>query len=204
MTISHWILVAGFLIFIISALSFLFAVIFRKGIVDPSRTKGNVSSAIAYSFAGAMSPMKKESAFLHLPTYAAGMIFHIGTFLSFFWLIVLFFNINLSQVLVYLSTAAIILASICGISILIKRILKNELRQLSNPDDYLSNILVTIFQILLAATLFFKFSSSLLFFFSAILFVYIPIGKLRHSIYFFTSRIHLGKFFGKRGVWPVK
>jgi hypothetical protein len=204
MTYYHWILLAGFFIFFISALIFFFTVIFKKGIPDPSIAKGNISSAIAYSFTGAMSPGKKESAYLHLPTYAAGMIFHMGTFLSFFWLIILFFNIPIHEILVYLSAAFIIISSICGISILIKRILKSELRELSNPDDYISNILVTAFQILTAFTLFFQYSYSLLFLFAAILFVYMPIGKLRHSIYFFTSRIHLGKFFGHRGVWPVK
>jgi len=132
------------------------------------------------------------------------MIFHIGTFISFFWLIILFFNIRTYDILIYLSAAFIALASICGISILIKRMLKKELRQLSNPDDYISNMFVTAFQIITAVTLFFRFSSSLLFIFSAVLFIYMPVGKLRHSIFFFTSRIHLGKFFGKRGVWPVK
>jgi hypothetical protein len=204
MTISSWILAAGFFVFIISALRFLFAVIFKKGVADPSRAKGNIVSAIAYSYTSAMSPVKKESAYLHLPTYAAGMIFHIGTFLSFIWLIILVFNIQTNDILIYFSAAFIALASICGISILIKRILKKELRQLSNPDDYISNILVTAFQIITAATLLFQFSYSFLFVFSAVLFIYMPVGKLRHSIFFFTSRIHLGKFFGKRGVWPVK
>jgi len=204
MTYYHWILVAGFFIFFISALIFIITVILKKGIPDPSKTKGNINAAIAYSFTGAMSPGKKESAYLHLPTYAAGIIFHIGTFLSFFWLIILFFNIPIIEILIYLSAAFIIISSIFGISILIKRIIKNELRELSNPDDYISNILVTAFQIITAITLFFQYSYSLLFVYAAILFLYMPIGKLRHSIYFFTSRIHLGKYFGHRGVWPVK
>jgi hypothetical protein len=43
-----------------------------------------------------------------------------------------------------------------------------------------------------------------LFIYAAFLFLYIPFGKLKHTVYFFSSRIYLGKFFGKRGVWPVK
>jgi hypothetical protein len=204
MMTSYWILATGFTVFFISALYFFFTVMIKKGIADPSKSKGNISSAVIYSFTGAMSPKKKESTYLHLPTYAAGMIFHIGTFLSFLWLIILVFNIRLNLILIYLSAAFIVLASICGVGILIKRISKNELRQLSNPDDYISNILVTAFQIITASTLYFQFPYSLLFVYAAVLFIYMPIGKLRHSIFFFTSRIHLGKYFGKRGVWPVK
>jgi hypothetical protein len=32
--------------------------------------------------------------------------------------------------------------------------------------------------------------------------LYIPAGKLRHTVYFFAARYHLGYFFGWRGVWP--
>jgi len=35
---------------------------------------------------------------------------------------------------------------------------------------------------------------------SAVLF-YVPLGKLRHAIYFPLARVYLGLFFGKRGVW---
>jgi hypothetical protein len=37
---------------------------------------------------------------------------------------------------------------------------------------------------------------------SAITFVYVPLGKIRHCLYFFFSRIFFGKFFGRRGVLP--
>jgi hypothetical protein len=36
----------------------------------------------------------------------------------------------------------------------------------------------------------------------SLLMLYIPIGKLRHTVYFFAARYHLGYFFGWRGVWP--
>ncbi len=204
MTVYSWILLAGFGVFFISALVMFFTTLLKKGINDPAVAKGKISSAIAYSFTSAMSPLKKESAYLHWPTYTAGMIFHIGTFLSFFLLFILFFNINLPVVIIDLAAAFLIISGISGVLILIKRVIKKELRQLSNPDDYISNILVTAFQIITGATLFFQFSTPLLFVYAAILFLYMPVGKLRHAIYFFTSRIYLGKYFGKRGVWPAK
>jgi hypothetical protein len=32
--------------------------------------------------------------------------------------------------------------------------------------------------------------------------VYIPLGKIRHCLYFFFSRTFFGKFFGRRAVFP--
>ena len=203
MTIYHWILISGFFIFIISSISIFIKVFSRKGIIDFAQAKGNIPIAIAYSFTGAMSPIKKESAYLHLPTYSAGIIFHIGTFLSFFWLFLLFLNIHINSWFSYASSMAIITASVCGVSILIKRIVQIKLRNLSNPDDYFSNLLVTGFQIFTAITILWHSMIPALFIYSSLLLIYIPIGKLRHTIYFFSSRIFLGIYYGGRGVWPA-
>jgi hypothetical protein len=97
-----------------------------------------------------------------------------------------------------------------GIAILIKRIAKKELRALSNPDDFISNFLVTLFQIITLAVLIYPIiqSSNLpillpsYYLIYAILMLYIPVGKLRHTLYFFAARYHLGYFFGWRGIWP--
>jgi hypothetical protein len=37
---------------------------------------------------------------------------------------------------------------------------------------------------------------------SALTFIYVPLGKIRHCLYFFFSRIFFGKFFGRRAVFP--
>jgi hypothetical protein len=203
MDIYHWILLSGFLIFLISSISIFIKVFSIKGINDFASAKGNIRKAITYSFTGAMSPVKKESAYLHLPTYTVGMIFHIGTFLSFFCLFFLFLNIHINNWFSYASSIVIIAASVCGIAVFIKRIVKIKLRNLSNPDDYFSNLLVTGFQIITAITILWHSMIPVLFIYSSLLFIYIPIGKLRHVIYFFSSRIFLGIYYGRRGVWPV-
>jgi hypothetical protein len=202
MTVYHWILLSGVGIFLVSGFSMFFKVILRKGNPDPAPSRGHIGSAIIYSFTKAMSPLKKESAFLHLPTYTAGMIYHTGTFLSFFFLVVFFFNIRLNAWIDHAFILIIFIAVVCGTGILIKRIVQLKLRSFSNPDDYFSNLLVTGFQIMTAMTVITN-KHQLLFIYAAILFLYIPIGKLRHAIYFFTTRIQLGKFYGKRGVWPL-
>ena len=38
----------------------------------------------------------------------------------------------------------------------------------------------------------------------ALLFVWMPLGKIKHVLYFFFARYHLGFFYGWRGTWPPK
>jgi len=187
---------------------------------DFSQPAWKTGSAVRYAFTGAMSPARKESAYLHLPTYTAGLFYHMGTFLSFF----LFFFILIDMLpqgwLAVIIIAFLVISSISGITIFIKRMVKKELRYLSNPDDFISNILVTSFQIL---TLIYILNPQILqspnpqilqspnpqiqlsyYLIFTLLMLYTPVGKLRHMIYFFSARFHLGFFFGRRGVWPAQ
>ncbi len=165
---------------------------------------GKITPAIQYSFIGAMSPKKKETAFLHLPTYFAGIAFHLGTFLA-----ILLFFLSWSgityPVILKLAIAIFLMATTgCGAGILIKRLLKKGLWILSNPDDYISNILVTLFQLLTAISLLWDKASPVYYILTSLLLLYFPAGKLKHAIYFFAARYHLGFFYGWRGVWPPK
>ncbi|HPT01390.1 MAG TPA: hypothetical protein PLJ84_02245 [Bacteroidales bacterium] len=169
---------------------------------DFSKPSGNVGAGIKYSYTGGMDPRKKESAFLHLPTYTAGILYHLGTFFSIVLFVCILFSLRLPSVVTMLLTAFLAVSSICGAGILIKRIVKNTLRKLSNPDDYISNLLVTSFQLITAVYL--NFPTPVYYILVSALLLYLPAGKLKHVIYFFAARYHLGLFFGYRGVWPPK
>ena len=171
---------------------------------DFSKPLSNPGKAMAYAFTGAMSPKKKESAYLHLPTYTAGIIYHLGTFLSVALFILILFRVNMAEWMLWIFAGFLIISGFSGFGILMKRMSKKNMRMLSNPDDYTSNLLVTIFQLLTAATLINPVFQPAYFIFSGILLLYIPLGKLRHMVYFFAARYHLGYFFGWRGVWPPK
>ena len=117
---------------------------------DLSQKSGNIAQAVCYSCIGAMSPMQKESAYLHLPTYTAGIFFHIGNFLAIavyllFTLAVIFnFQIPIesaTNLVVMILAAIIFIAAVCGMALFIKRLAKKELRDLSCADDYISNLL---------------------------------------------------------------
>jgi hypothetical protein len=172
--------------------------------VDYSKPAGKTAPAIKYSMTSAMSPAKKESAFLHMPTYAAGMIFHLGTFLGILLFFFMLLHFAFPPVVSVIISIILGISGSCGLSILIKRLVQKKLRDLSNPDDYISNILVTLFHYCSAVVLLYPDFSVFYFVLTSILLLYLPLGKLKHTVYFFAARYHLGLFFGWRGVWPPK
>ncbi len=204
MTIYHWFVLLGFFVFSANFLFQLFSLLNLKKYHDPSTARGSALIGIIYSFTSGMSPFKKESAYLHLPTYFAGITFHLGTFLSFVFLFFHFFNYQFKPPYVEMFGIFLVITALGGFSILIKRIVSKKLKKMSHPDDYASNLFVTTFQVLSIASLFFSNAVPYLFIFATILFLYLPFSKLRHSLYFFTSRIQVGSFLGKRGVWSSK
>ncbi len=200
----HWITLSALAICLVS-LSFHCIRLIRLGRPkDRSRKSGRIAPAVIYSFTSAMSPANKESAFLHLPTYTAGIIYHIATFVSLVVFVPVFLDVSLPELLSYPLAFIAFAGSVSGWAILIKRISDKKLRKLSNPDDYFSNVLVNVFQLLAGFTL---LNSTLLPVFllcAALLFLYMPLGKLKHMIYFFAARYHLGYFYGWRNVWPPR
>jgi hypothetical protein len=173
-------------------------------VFDFAPAKGKIRPAVFYSFFGAMSPSKKETAFLHLPTYIAGIIFHLGSFLS---ILILAYYVAVKKPGQFISNfvAGFLLISACtGIALFIKRMLNKNLRSLSNPDDYISNALVTLFQLATALALIVSWILPAWYIISVCLLLYFPAGKLKHAFYFFAVRYHLAVFFGRRGVWPLK
>jgi len=171
---------------------------------DFSSQRGNIYPSLIYAFTGAMSPSRKESAFLHLPTYTAGIFYHLGTFVSIFLFFFILFQIRILDFFVPYLTGFMAISILSGLAILIKRIVSRKLRALSNPDDYISNLLVTIFQIITAAVLHKPEWFTSYYIIVSVLLLYIPVGKLKHAVYFFAARYHLGYFYGWRGVWPPK
>lgn len=204
MTGYHYLALSALLLCLIG-LSYHFVRLIRLGAPkDFSRPRGKPASAIAYSFLGAMSPAKKESAYLHLPTYTAGLMYHAGTFTAIILFFPLFLGSRVEGWLQWIMAGILILSGLSGIGILIKRIVVKKLRFLSNPDDYVSNALVTLLQFLTLAALVAEAVAPLYFLCVSILLLYLPLGKLKHALYFFAARYHLGLFYGRRGIWPLR
>ncbi|MEN6618416.1 MAG: hypothetical protein ABFC28_02810 [Rikenellaceae bacterium] len=203
-----WIAVVAFLICVLTFLFQFFKLIKIGTPKDLSKKEGDIGGAVVYSFVNAMAPGQKESAYLHLPTYAAGIIYHIGTFATLF-LFILFTVFSMLSIVIpanasSIISAALLFTSLSGFSILGKRFLNKELRSLSGLDDYISNILTSMAQLTTAAYLLFPSMEIIYYITMALLFIWMPIGKTKHLLYFFFARFHLGFFYGWRGTWPQK
>lgn len=176
---------------------------------DLSEKSGDTTKGIVYANTTAMLPQNKESAYLHLPGYAAGMLFHIGIFTSFLVFLLSFFPFFNRWIEV--STLRLIIAAVLtvtclsGYILLFRRILSKDLKGLSTPDDFISNALTSTFQLFTILHLVWPTNgvvTALYYIACALLFVYMPFGKLRHAVYYFAARYHLGFFYGWRNVWP--
>ncbi|MFO7615664.1 MAG: hypothetical protein R6V75_00255 [Bacteroidales bacterium] len=199
----HWIALAALLFAAGSCITHFIKLIRLGKPTDYARPAGSEARGIAYSFTGAMSPSKKESAYLHLPTYAAGLLYHAGTFTAIILLPFALAGRVPGGFPAGVITGFLALSAAAGIFILIKRMMVRKLRVLSNPDDYLSNGLVTLLQLATIALLIWGRPLEITYFLTAaILFLYLPLGKLKHLVYFFAARYQLGLFYGRRGVWP--
>lgn len=153
---------------------------------------GSPAAGVRYAFTGAMLPQAKESVRRAPLSYAAGMTFHAGVAAA-----------ALRFLLPWKSLAILALAgAAAGLALLAKRILLPHLRGLSGADDFTANALATGFAALGGLAAFLPAASRILPWWALALVAYVPMGKLRHCVFFFLSRYHLGAFFGRRGTFP--
>jgi hypothetical protein len=169
---------------------------------DRSTPKGDPAKGVAYALTLGMMPWAKESTRRHALAYLRGVGFHLAVFIS---LGVLLLSPWLGQVPSPIRTGLAILTgsgALLAFLGFISRFAEKSLKALSTPDDYFAVLLVSMF--LAAAMLAVENLSLLPLFYmtSALVFVYMPLGKIRHCIYFAFSRMFFGKFFGRRGVFP--
>jgi hypothetical protein len=169
---------------------------------DKSPIKGNISHGIMYAFTTGMMPWAKESTRLHMIAYLRGIGFHIGIFtaigaviLSPLWGFIPGWMHNLLGIVLGIG-------AILGAAGGVMRIAEYHLRGLSLPDDHFAVWLTTLFIAVSGLGLINEAFLVPMYIISAITFVYIPLGKIRHCLYFFFSRNFFGKFFGRRAVFP--
>jgi hypothetical protein len=202
MTVASLVLVAA-LVVAVGALA-VQRVSPRFARVPPSLApaRGSAAGGVLYAFTRAFAPGAKESASLHLPSYLAGIVYHLAIFAA---LAMLFVSLLPVTVPLPANVAASMLFAIgltCGLALLGKRTLDARLRWISVPDDFVANLLVDA---TLAAGIAASVDHALVPLFQvtgAVLLLYAPLGKLRHMLFLVTSRRWSGASFGRRGVRP--
>jgi nitrate reductase gamma subunit len=180
-----------------------------------AKAASSANCGAAYAFTIGMLPWAKESIRENLPSYAMGIAYHVGIFTAFAKTVIIivlsFFPATLSLFLRYPYSLTIIIdyfqllliiGTIGGISLFIKRIANPTLRGISCPEDYISNFLATSFVATALLQTFGDWGSRLWMISTIVLLAYIPFSKIRHCIFFFSTRYHFGAFFGRRGCMP--
>lgn len=168
---------------------------------DKSPIKGNISHGITYAFTKGMLPWAKESTRIHMIAYLRGIGFHVGIFTAMGAVIVSPFWTYLPPFLFVTLFWVLTVGAVLGAAGGIMRIAEHNLRGLSLPDDHFAVWLTTLFIMAAGLAVVDKAFMIPMYIISALTFVYVPLGKIRHCLYFFFSRIFFGKFFGRRAVF---
>jgi hypothetical protein len=166
--------------------------------------KGNVTKGIAYAFGKGMMPWEKESAINHLPSYISGILYHFGVFAAFLYLLLVIIPMNLPNPVLLFFQVLFPMGVLAGVILLLKRVFSAPMRTLSCPDDFAANIIVNIFVITAFLHTFSGEITPFFFLAAIIMFLYMPLGKIRHCFFFFYVRILYGAFYGRRNVFPHK
>lgn len=163
---------------------------------------GSALRGVLYSFTGAMMPWRKESVSRHPLSFAAGVVLHVAVLGSFILAAASAVAPGVRPTLARFVAPLACAGLVASAGLLARRLVRPELRALSLPDDYLASILIAL---LLAVTLLpaagpgGAVTHRIV---AAAVLVYLPLGKLRHAVFFFLARGDLGRRLGLRGVYP--
>jgi len=164
--------------------------------------RGSNLQGVVYAFGRGMLPWEKESAAKHIWTYLGGILYHLGILITMLFIVTALLSMSLPWAFLWPARILLAVSVASGMALLLKRIIKPQMRSLSSGDDYLANVLVDLLLLSALAATFAETMSVPFLLLAITTFIYIPFGKLRHCAFFFYSRILFGTFFGRRGVLP--
>ncbi len=191
-------------VWMVAALATQVARVCAARVRDYSAPAGSPWRAVVYSFTAGMSPWRKESARLYVLEFGLGLLLHVGVFLALGRVALAL----VSEPTGALSPVAVVLrgiaaaALLAGVALFIRRLRSPTLRQMSAPDDYLANLATCA--LLAAAALLppTQAGAAWLLAYATLLFIYVPLGKLRHVVFFFVARGAHAWRLGYRGTYP--
>lgn len=198
--ISRIVAIAGLLLGLVGILYRLSEILRRPLKVDHSRKRGSRLRGVLFAFTLGMAPWEKESTRIHWIAYLRGIFFHIGIFAAFGVLILSPWLASLPDWLTWSMGAVTAFGALFGFAGIYMRLAGENERVLSLPDDYFSVFLSSLFSALACLSLFYASILPYFYLLTGLLAVYIPIGKIRHCVYFFYSKFFFGAGFGHRGV----
>ncbi len=177
----------------------------RPPVAEP---QGSALRGILYAFGPGMAPTAKESTRAHPVVYALGVGYHLGIFTAFGVLLWAVRGVAAGAMptspLRPAFVALTAIGTIGGLSLLVRRVRTPLLRAISIPDDYAANLLTTAFIALAGLRLLTADVERALLVGAMLLLLYMPLGKIRHCLFFFAARWNLGRHYGRRGTFPLR
>ncbi|HJW90025.1 MAG TPA: hypothetical protein VJ436_05240 [Anaerolineales bacterium] len=169
---------------------------------DRAVPKGRPGLGVLYAYTLGMAPWAKESTRRHLLAYLRGVAFHLGIFLGLGILLASPWLGAAPALWKSVPAVGAFMGALFGLAGFAARFFEHNLKALSTRDDYAAVLLVSLF--LGSAGLWLVAPASLPVFYllSAVMLVYAPFSKIRHCIYYASSRLFFGRFFGTRAVLP--
>jgi hypothetical protein len=167
-----------------------------------SHRAGSGLRGVAYNFTYAMLPANKESVRNHPVKFAIGVVLHLGVILCLAGTLVLALSPGAGTRLLALLRIPALLALAAGLFLFLRRFRDPDLRAMSAPDDYVAALVSCGLLALVAFPVFGASQGTVLLVYATALFLYLPLGKLRHAVFFFVARTDLGRRLGARGVYP--
>ena len=198
--VSLIILIASLTVALLGVGVWIYQLLSRDYVCDPSPGKGSAKLGVLYAFTLGMLPWKKESARLHWLVYLRGIGFHMGIFAAMPVLVLSIFHVTNLPILSLVLSALMWLGVVSGVAAIVSRAADPMLRGISNADDYISPALITLF--MLAGALWVMGLLGTVYFYvtTSVLCLYLPWSKVRHCVYFFFARGKIGAMLGHRGL----
>lgn len=164
--------------------------------------RGRARDGVAYAFGRGMSPWAKESARLHPAVYVAGALYHVGIFTSIGVVGLAVAGAPWLDRVSVVAAPLLALSALAGIGLLARRVATPGLRTVSSPDDYASNLAATLLIVAALVSMASDGPAPSLLVVATLVFLYAPLGKIRHCVFFFLARAGFGRLLGRRGVLP--
>jgi len=173
-----------------------------SGRTDYAVRRGNPLRGIIYNFTVAMTPAHKESVRRHPFKFVVGVVMHIGVLVCLLGVLLLLVGPSAGVGVLAWARPLAALSLLAGLYLLFRRCVDVNLRAMSCPDDYIAILAVCVLVAIVAFIPLGVIGQLVLLIYASVLFIYFPLGKLRHAVFFFVARADFGRRLGYRGTFP--
>lgn len=197
------------LLFMILAYTYKIYQLFKKpAAVEGTPARGDHKKAIKYAYLTLAMPWEIESQKQNLYRYFEFVVFHLAMAvgIGFAFIVPIIPEAMKNPIIALFSQLFFVLGFLVGISRLLRRIVKPEMRKISTPDDFFCLLLLSLWMFtgIFCAPL--KSETWLFWYYciASFFLFYVPFSKISHYIYWPFIRFYVGKHFGHRGTFPKK